>query len=258
MSAVLAAIVNLVFPWGQLLDSAVAYAGSTANGATRTIQNAPTRLHFKVVVSAGTFSSNNIVATVHTSPDGTTWASTTVAATITADGTAELDVTVPIMTYVRIVYTGAASGTVNTYVMANVNLTQSATLVPPNPTDLSVNGLVVCRQSSTIRSAALVATATNGSAYVVPQNAHRGFLIVVIAGRTVGTLVVKLQFSIDGGTTWVNGDTTSTLSASGTTIVAIAASLGTRVRAVLTPGSSFDGTASATIFADGEPFLLAS
>jgi len=255
MSLVLALAANLLFNWGQLLDSAVAYAGSPVNGATRSIQNTPTRLHFKIVVSAGSFSSNNIVGTVQTSVDGTNWIATSVTATFTANAVAEVDVNVPVGTYVRIAYSGAASGTVNTYVMANVNLTQSSTLVPPDPQDASVNGLCVCRQQSVLYDTAAVATTINGSAYQVPANAHRGFLVVTVAGRTVGTLVAKLQFSIDGGTTWVNGDTTSTLSADGVTIIALAAAYGTLVRPVLTPGSSFDGTAKVAIWADGSPFL---
>lgn len=247
--------VTQLWPFGKIADSALAYAGSTVNGSAIRMKGRCTKMRMQVVVSSGSFSSNNIVATVQTSPDNTTFYATTMAITFTADGTKTLEITVPVMEYVRIAYSGAASGTVRTVFFANGNWDEDVAGGGAiyEPEEEAANGFLLCKTAQVVDAAAAKASAVGGTAVLLQnERAHFMFILLAVAARTTGTITPKLQYSLDAGKTWLDsGDALSAINANGTSVLVPANGLGMRFRLFYTPASSFDGTIGATIYTDG-------
>ncbi len=254
MSAIVAALANFFFACGKVLDTAVSYAGSAVNGATLQIKSTPSRIRLKVVVSGGTFSSNDIVATLHTSPDGTTFVSSGKSLTFTANATQEIEVDVALMPYIRFAYSGAASGTILSVFLANNDPDQVVGNAVHEVEDANpVNGFVFCNVANALDASLAVPSTAGGTAYNIQDDSlHAGFLVVTVASRTVGSVAPKVQFTVDGGTTWIDsGDALSAISANGTSIVKISRGVAKRFRVHYTSASSFDGRVTTSLYGDG-------
>lgn len=248
--------VSQLWNFGKISDAAHAYAGSSANGSSVQMKGRCTRMRLQVVVSAGSFSSNNIVATIQTSGNNVTFYATTLALTFTADGTKTVEVTVPIMQYVRVAYSGAASGTIRACWMANGNFDEDISTgeIAYEPEEVSTNGFLLCKASFVVAAAALVPSAAGGTTFLIQnERAHFLFFEIIVAARTTGTVTPKLQFSIDAAQNWLDsGDALSAINANGTSYLVPANGLAERLRIHLTPASSFDGTVAVNAYMDAD------
>lgn len=104
---------------------------------------------------------------------------------------------------------------------------------------------------TTLRSSAAVASQTD-VAYV-PFDTRQGthYVVIIVAGRTQGTLTPSLMGSFDGGSTYETIKTGAAISADGVAYLEVPGPLPPNLRVRLVPAASFDGLAGVKARAGG-------
>lgn len=102
--------------------------------------------------------------------------------------------------------------------------------------------------SVSLRASAAVAAAENVPATIADRRAGSIMPVVVLSGRTAGTMTVTVTGSFDGGLTYpATLYNSGALSTNGHVYCNISAPLPPNIRVVLTPAASWDGLASVVL-----------
>lgn len=232
-------------------ENALAYAGLAVNGATIQWENAPTRMALSIEAAGGAYLAGSVDAAVETSADGINWIVVPgVAVSFTADGVKAAGLNVPIMPYLRATYDGLGSANLTTAFLANNQAAPFTASTFYAPTADST-GFAFCQIKNAIDTALPYLIATPGNTVSLAVNAQAGFAEFIVAARTAGTITARLQYSFDGGLTWLNsGNVTAALGANGTFLLGIEYPVGGLARVLYTPAGGFDGTIACAIFSD--------
>lgn len=233
-----------LYPFADRVDNAVAYSAPVAGTASRIGRNRPNRAMIIVVVaSKGGADALNVG--IDTSRDGVNWVSLggMGLSNIANNGTYAIVLDRPLLEYVRCNFGEAGTdctATLTTYYCADrrIDADESG---PVTRTYTTTGSLAWCVDRHAESSVSPGATTVYTDAKPVEGRWEAGIFDVTVSGRSAGNVTVTIQWSFDGGTTWVDGDATGSLSANGTTVVGIAKALNEKYRFKIAGASSFNG-----------------
>lgn len=243
---------NLLFALCLIVDAAVAYVGVAQQGVATEFKSDPGALAMRVTCSAGNYGAGNVDVDLQTSHDGVNWVATGMTINFTADATKELEITAPILPFLRFAYKTAGSATIKSELFSDVDPAAAAGIIS-TPTGDPVGGLRTCRAKVLFDTALAVPIAAGGSSELLQgNNVCAAFAVIVVAGRTVGDVTTKLQQLPKGSAVWEDtGDAFATIQANSSVILPIAKRLGSQMRLHHTPANGFDGNVTTFIVHDG-------
>ena len=238
-----------------VLAAALAYAGSTAQTSSLFFEAPPDAIRVKVLTSGGDYTANKTVTgTIQTSHDGTSWiTSGLTTGAISSDSAVDVAINTPVMKYLRVEFTGTATATIAVSVFSDIPSGALSDGSIAQQDRGSSNGLVWCGCAIPLDAGITFAGSNvSGTAKQLPgPTATAGYIVLVMTGRTAGTVTPKIQWSADGSTFYDSGDSLGTLNSNGTTVFKLSKCVGGYIRLFYTQGSSFDGTIVTTLYTDG-------